>query len=168
MVVLVGVVRRWVARQLPRVMLAKIGLSRMAGRPVAMPLRRDGLDPVAGLGRWRREAPGARLTRVLGTDVWLVSGYEQARSVLADHHGFSNDIRSLVGRADATGVDAIGGLGSTDAPDHTRLRRLLTPEFTMRRLRELEPRVDRKSTRLNSSHVAISYAVFCLKKKRNI
>src|SRR5207253_9038151 len=28
------------------------------------------------------------------------------------------------------------------------------------------PDLDRKSTRLNSSHVAISYAVFCLKKKR--
>src|SRR5690625_6781509 len=27
--------------------------------------------------------------------------------------------------------------------------------------------IDRKSTRLNSSHVAISYAVFCLKKKRH-
>src|SRR5690349_23959231 len=27
---------------------------------------------------------------------------------------------------------------------------------------------DRKSTRLNSSHVEISYAVFCLKKKKNI
>src|SRR5215475_8936276 len=27
--------------------------------------------------------------------------------------------------------------------------------------------VDRKSTRLNSSHVKISYAVFCLKKKKN-
>src|SRR5690625_1882449 len=27
---------------------------------------------------------------------------------------------------------------------------------------------DRKSTRLNSSHVAISYAVFCLKKKQNM
>src|SRR5439155_17354806 len=27
-------------------------------------------------------------------------------------------------------------------------------------------RTDRKSTRLNSSHVAISYAVFCLKKKK--
>src|SRR5207249_12027141 len=27
-------------------------------------------------------------------------------------------------------------------------------------------RVDRKSTRLNSSHVSISYAVFCLKKKK--
>src|SRR5690606_39860438 len=28
------------------------------------------------------------------------------------------------------------------------------------------PRPDRKSTRLNSSHVKISYAVFCLKKKK--
>src|SRR5690606_41313467 len=31
---------------------------------------------------------------------------------------------------------------------------------------ELITVVDRKSTRLNSSHVKISYAVFCLKKKR--
>src|SRR6266496_6306547 len=30
------------------------------------------------------------------------------------------------------------------------------------------PAVDRKSTRLNSSHVEISYAVFCLKNKKNI
>src|SRR2546426_5885407 len=28
--------------------------------------------------------------------------------------------------------------------------------------------IDRKSTRLNSSHLVISYAVFCLKKKKNI
>src|SRR5699024_11453906 len=28
-------------------------------------------------------------------------------------------------------------------------------------------RLDRKSTRLNSSHVSISYAVFCLKKKKD-
>src|SRR5439155_18717200 len=32
-------------------------------------------------------------------------------------------------------------------------------------LRRSRARRDRKSTRLNSSHVAISYAVFCLKKK---
>src|SRR3712207_7758784 len=30
-----------------------------------------------------------------------------------------------------------------------------------------EERLDRKSTRLNSSHANISYAVFCLKKKKN-
>src|SRR3989442_8146177 len=32
-------------------------------------------------------------------------------------------------------------------------------------VRDLQHRPDRKSTRLNSSHVRISYAVFCLKKK---
>src|SRR2546426_3586744 len=31
---------------------------------------------------------------------------------------------------------------------------------------ELQPGLDRKSTRLNSSHLVISYAVFCLKKKK--
>src|SRR5437870_7429034 len=30
------------------------------------------------------------------------------------------------------------------------------------------PETDRKSTRLNSSHVATSYAVFCLKKKKSL
>src|SRR3712207_7801971 len=35
------------------------------------------------------------------------------------------------------------------------------------RLSDLADDVDRKSTRLNSSHANISYAVFCLKKKKN-
>src|SRR3712207_6968462 len=35
------------------------------------------------------------------------------------------------------------------------------------RFRPASPGVDRKSTRLNSSHANISYAVFCLKKKKN-
>src|SRR6266480_2526384 len=39
---------------------------------------------------------------------------------------------------------------------HTRARRALPDE----------PAADRKSTRLNSSHMSISYAVFCLKKKK--
>src|SRR2546430_5280655 len=43
-------------------------------------------------------------------------------------------------------------------------RRALGPERAAERLSE---RRDRKSTRLNSSHSQISYAVFCLKKKSN-
>src|SRR5690625_5347666 len=39
------------------------------------------------------------------------------------------------------------------------------PEGDLHRLMVDAPDKDRKSTRLNSSHVAISYAVFCLKKK---
>src|SRR5207253_9130323 len=48
------------------------------------------------------------------------------------------------------------GCGLTRGPpDHVKVRTNRGPT-----------KVDRKSTRLNSSHVAISYAVFCLKKKK--
>src|SRR5690625_6696278 len=48
----------------------------------------------------------------------------------------------------------------------------LSPEHALNKLgsagKPLFPgQLDRKSTRLNSSHVAISYAVFCLKKKKS-
>src|SRR5690349_22960957 len=42
------------------------------------------------------------------------------------------------------------------------VEQLTDPRFVLRP----EDRQDRKSTRLNSSHVEISYAVFCLKKKK--
>src|SRR5256886_8145495 len=42
-----------------------------------------------------------------------------------------------------------------------------SPEGSDHRLRGVYREIDRKSTRLNSSHSQISYAVFCLKKKNN-
>src|SRR2546426_9017209 len=39
--------------------------------------------------------------------------------------------------------------------------------YTVRVQLSLPTRLDRKSTRLNSSHLVISYAVFCLKKKND-
>src|SRR3989442_9667061 len=49
---------------------------------------------------------------------------------------------------------------------HTRNGPLVTEAGA--RAGEIECEQDRKSTRLNSSHVRISYAVFCLKKKKII
>src|SRR5437868_9736864 len=49
--------------------------------------------------------------------------------------------------------------GSNAAPERT-------PRQWIRTARWLVKKQDRKSTRLNSSHVSISYAVFCLKKKK--
>src|SRR3712207_8768125 len=46
--------------------------------------------------------------------------------------------------------------------------RLLVVTAVTERRHELREARDRKSTRLNSSHANISYAVFCLKKKNNI
>src|SRR5207249_6824038 len=47
-----------------------------------------------------------------------------------------------------------------------RARRRRRGAVTRRAGARLVPYQDRKSTRLNSSHVSISYAVFCLKKKK--
>src|SRR5690625_6332275 len=57
-------------------------------------------------------------------------------------------------------------LGTLDPVDTDPLAPLLRNRVWTRYYRPL-PHIgeDRKSTRLNSSHVAISYAVFCLKKK---
>jgi cytochrome P450 len=105
-----------------------------------MPLRRDGLDPLPALGALRQSDPVHRFRRVFGLQVWLVTGYDEARAVLAESHRYSTDVRSLMGQ----GMDgAIGGLGFTDPPDHTRLRALLTPEFTGRRLAAMQPTIER-------------------------
>ena len=62
----------------------------------------------------------------------------------------------------------LNGLGAQRIPDPTT-----AGDFTRRfdeadilSLQECFNRADRKSTRLNSSHALISYAVFCLKKKK--
>src|SRR5690349_23694079 len=46
------------------------------------------------------------------------------------------------------------------------MRRRVAEDGERERCRDGSPLKDRKSTRLNSSHVEISYAVFCLKKKK--
>src|SRR5256885_6883970 len=48
-----------------------------------------------------------------------------------------------------------------------RLRCRLADRHLLGRAVDRAGRGDRKSTRLNSSHLVISYAVFCLKKKKN-
>ncbi|MFJ4710902.1 cytochrome P450 [Streptomyces sp. NPDC088785] len=105
-----------------------------------LPLRREGVDPVPEIGALRDREPVSRLP-IPGMTVWLVSGYDEAKEVLGNAKAFSNDFRHLVGVGGAGADQNPGGLGFCDPPDHTRLRRLLTPEFTMRRLSRLTPRI---------------------------
>src|SRR2546426_1943274 len=58
------------------------------------------------------------------------------------------------GRLDVDGSDDPGG------------EELVLEHVARAQLLERHQRADRKSTRLNSSHLVISYAVFCLKKKK--
>lgn len=103
------------------------------------PLRRDGLDPVSDLTEMREARRISKLPLPFGFGVWLVTGYEEAKAVLADADSFSNDLSNLVGKVDVPAGFTPGGLGFSDPPVHTRRRKLLTPEFTMRRLSRLTP-----------------------------
>ena len=90
----------------------------------------------------REKDPVSKLITFLGMDIWLVTGDAEAREVLGDLTSYSTDIRPYYGKSGAADGD-IGGLGFTDPPEHSRLRKLLTPEFTMRRLARLKPAIDR-------------------------
>jgi cytochrome P450 len=106
---------------------------------VLAPLRRNGLHPVPELARMQAHGPVTRMP--LPVTVWLVTGYEASKQVLVDCESFSNDF----GHFKEMGLftdEAPGGLGFSDPPEHTRLRKVLTPEFTMRRLSRLIPRIE--------------------------
>src|SRR5437899_12856078 len=57
-------------------------------------------------------------------------------------------------------------VGVEDARHDLRDLRLADTGVALDQQRLAQARRDRKSTRLNSSHLGISYAVFCLKKKK--
>jgi cytochrome P450 len=107
-----------------------------------VPLKRDSLDPIAEIGARRAAAPIDKLDLPFGMNAWLVTGYDEAKAVLGKVTEFSTDFTNLVGNAGVTADQNPGGLGFADPPVHTRLRKLLTPEFTMRRLNRLVPRID--------------------------
>ncbi|MBE8521077.1 cytochrome P450 [Amycolatopsis sp. H6(2020)] len=133
--------RRYLARQSKKGFdLEK--MSSLLPDSALLPLKRDGLDPVPAMAAQRSEAPIGKLDLPFGMNAWLVTGYDEAKAVLGKATGFSSDFGNLVGNAGVTADQNPGGLGFADPPVHTRLRKLLTPEFTMRRLNRLAPRID--------------------------
>jgi len=88
-----------------------------------------------------------RIVNLMG-DVALVARYNDVRAVLLDHANFSS--RPVTGtyqeQNDLFGSDA--SMLVADPPVHTRLRRLVSRDFTPRRIRELEPRIREMTTQL--------------------
>src|SRR5256885_2874729 len=75
----------------------------------------------------------------------------------------SASVGSCQGKSSSTCGSAVGGVVPGVACARSMPRRPATNPFNQARCDS-----DRKSTRLNSSHLVISYAVFCLKKKNKM
>jgi cytochrome P450 len=141
-----GPLKRRVAKLiLERTMKDGIDLRKLRFLPdsFTLPLKRDGLDPLPELMKVQAEQPVKKLVTLFGRNVWLVSGYDEAKEVLAgDAAVWSNDLGQFVSQEGRSAEEQIGGLGMTDPPLHTQLRKYLTPEFTMRRLARLQPGIE--------------------------
>jgi pentalenolactone synthase len=94
--------------------------------------------------------PVHRVRTAVGDDAWLVTGYEQVRGLLDDERlGRSHPDP---GNAARTGESALfgGPLGEfeTERVDHARMRALLQPHFSPKRMRALRPRVEQLTAAL--------------------
>src|SRR2546427_4573170 len=65
-----------------------------------------------------------------------------------------------------TGVSPDARVRDLRDAEVARLRQVIERDYKVEGALRTEVAIDRKSTRLNSSHSQISYAVFCLKKKK--
>ncbi|MFE7301143.1 cytochrome P450 [Streptomyces sp. NPDC057579] len=104
-------------------------------------------DPPPEYRTLREQDPVAEVTLPDGLTGWLVTGYEEVREMLADPR-FSSRRRQLRtgGAVDGDGSPpppAPGMFIMMDPPEHTRFRRLLTGRFTVRRMRQLTPAVEK-------------------------
>ena len=104
------------------------------------------LSPPKQLAEFQATGGPTRLTFPDGHEGWLLTRYEDIRAALADPR-FSSEFRRLVSpvreskltKEDMDGLPFRRSMIATDPPDHTRLRRMVTGQFTVRRMRQLEP-----------------------------
>jgi cytochrome P450 len=120
-----------------------------AAPTVPIHMQRTGFDPAPELAELRAGKGIKRIRTAFGMEAWLVTRFADVREVLSDPVRFSNARLQEAGRPpglppvspEERSRQLAGNLLAADPPEHTRLRRMLTPEFTVRRMRRLEPRI---------------------------
>lgn len=111
------------------------------------PLDRDFTqEPHSVLDRLRAEGPVCRATMWGGVPVWLVTGYEEAKALLADPR-LSKDNGKLMTLFPPQHNGAFQSeynfnMVQSDPPDHTRLRKLVVKAFTARSVEHLRTRIE--------------------------
>jgi pentalenolactone synthase len=119
--------------------------------PAQLPFQQDSpLQAPPELRALQAQGPVHPVRTETGDPAWLVTGYQEVRQLLDDPRlGRSHpepDRAARIGESALFG----GPLGDfdTEAADHARMRSLLQPHFTPRRIRALRPRVEALTTGL--------------------
>lgn len=87
-----------------------------------------------------REQPGLRRAMFQGNPVWVVSRYRDIRAALVDPRLSAKTIPDSILPTDADDNVAVM-FARTDDPEHHRLRRMMTGNFTFRRCESMRPHI---------------------------
>jgi cytochrome P450 len=119
-------------------------------------------DPIRAYGRLREKAPLVRIGFPGGPPVWLITRHAELKAAMSDPR-LVVDAGNVPGHSGPSiASQAVASLGvpedireaytsnmtHKDGPEHARLRRLVLPAFTARRIGALRPRVEEISARL--------------------
>lgn len=127
--------------------------------PPAFPFRRDDpLHPAAALRRAPDDRRPLRVTLWHGGHAWVVTSHDQVRAILADDARFSGrfaqpGLPTVTAARVAVDQDERAFVGM-DNPEHDRYRRMFTQEFSVPRIRALQPRIERIADELLDAMVA--------------
>jgi cytochrome P450 len=95
-----------------------------------------------------KEGPIHKAVLPMGSEAWVVTRYDEARAALNDARlskdslGARTLLNSFATNPQTVGQDALAAhMLSSDPPDHTRLRKLVTKAFTARRIEGLRGRI---------------------------
>ncbi|MEE2855043.1 MAG: cytochrome P450 [Actinomycetota bacterium] len=112
-----------------------------AGLP-ALPIPRPATCPLAPPPEFQewRDGPGLRRAMFQGNPVWVVSRYRDIRAALVDPRLSAKTIPdSIMPKDDDNKVPVM--FARTDDPEHHRLRRMMTSNFTFRRCESMRPQI---------------------------
>ena len=97
------------------------------------------LQPPAEFTQWRDE-PGLRRAMYQGKPTWVVSRYEDIRAALVDPRLSAETIPASMMPAGPDGEKPVM-FARVDDPEHNRLRRMATRDFTFRRTESMRPQI---------------------------
>jgi cytochrome P450 len=122
-------------------------LASMTGQPMPFPPQRSmPLEPPSEYAVLRKHKPLIKARIWDGSEAWLITRYEDFRNMLGDSR-FSADITRQGYPTLNAGMKVARGnyrsLISMDAPEHTAHRRMLTAEFTVKRINAFRPRLQK-------------------------
>jgi cytochrome P450 len=103
-------------------------------RPAQCPLA-----PPPEFATWREE-PGLRRVMFHGEPAWMVSRYQDIRAALVDPRLSADTIPDVI-RPSGSGDTAPIMFARVDDPEHHRLRRMMTTNFTFRRTEAMRPQI---------------------------